>query len=51
MSRQRRITIKICKRAAYFLFNHSSETSRVLRDNSNDIATLRKLITRCYQIS
>ncbi len=51
MSRQRKITIRICKRAAYFLFNNSSETSKVLSNNSNDIATLRKSITRCYQIS
>jgi hypothetical protein len=51
MSRQRKITIRICKRAVYFLFNNSSETSKVLRNNSNDITTLRKLITRCYQIS
>jgi hypothetical protein len=51
MSRQRKITIRICKRAAYFLFNNSSETSRVLSDNSDDMARIRKLITRCYQIS
>lgn len=51
MSHQRRITLIMCKRAAYFLFNNSSETSKILRNNSNDITTLRKLITRCYQIS
>lgn len=51
MSRQKRITLIMCKRTAYFLFNNSSKTSRVLSDQPNDMATLRELITRCYQIS
>jgi hypothetical protein len=51
MSRQRKLTIIICQRAAYLLFNNSSKTSRVVSYKPNDIAILRQFITRCYQIS
>ena len=43
MSCQRKTTIKICRRAAYFMFSNSVQPSKVLSE--------REFITRCYQIT
>ena len=43
MSCQRKTTIRICRRAAYFLFNNSVQPTKVLNE--------REFIARCYQIS
>lgn len=51
MSQHQKNTIRICQRAAYLLFNKTTKTCRVLSDRPNDMAALRRLITRCYQIS
>lgn len=58
MSNHRKITIRICRRAAYLLSNSSSGKARILSDRiiiqrryPQPMTTERQLIARCYQIS
>ena len=51
MSSQRKLTIKICQRADYFLFNNSARSIKISRHESCEIAAQRELIARCYGMS
>ncbi|MEM8718249.1 MAG: hypothetical protein AAGE84_02925 [Cyanobacteria bacterium P01_G01_bin.39] len=51
MSHPRSITIQICRRAAYLMFNNSVKHSKVASDRSSYMIRERELLNRCYQIS
>ena len=59
MSNQRKITLRICRRAAYLLSANPAKTSRIRQSDDRDVisknlshfTTEKELIARCYQIS